>query len=149
MLAWSAIVAEGVVGLLLLVGVAAWIATIIGLSLCGGFALASLKAMRSNQKIPCNCFGMGSSVLGASTLVRAAAIALGLLVYYVTTAILPGVWWPQRPTDVLIGAGGASLLILLGAWLVAAERILTLIRERRNVEFSTRGLTINREENLL
>jgi uncharacterized membrane protein YphA (DoxX/SURF4 family) len=125
---------EAILAVLFALGIFPQIASVGAVVLLFVFIIISLSASRSQQMIPCNCFGVSVTPLGKQTLARAFLLLLPSAIYALSTWRSPAVWWP---TTLEIALPLVSLImgaILLARWLLAARTIATYVVERRQVE---------------
>lgn len=129
--AWGVIAYEALLGVLCALGVVPPIATLAALALLILFAGVSLRAMKRQQLIPCNCFGASDTALGPATLARAALLLLVVGLYYLSFRAAARIWWP---TSIGLAISSSSLVIaaiLCGRWLLMVKNIGALVHDRR------------------
>jgi uncharacterized membrane protein YphA (DoxX/SURF4 family) len=127
---------EGTLAVLLAAGVLATAIAAATLALFLGFAALSVWAVRRGLQVQCNCFGSGDRELGNDSLATSALLAAATLGY---VALLwhdePSLALGDVPLVVLLGITGA----LAGRWLLAAEDLTAIVRQRRLLEKDLAG----------
>jgi uncharacterized membrane protein YphA (DoxX/SURF4 family) len=98
------------------------------------FIAISFRAFRSQQVIPCNCFGASETPLGMQTLARAVLLLLPASIYAVSTWRSTSAWWPTTFEVALPLLGLVIGAMLLARWLLAVEAVATYVVERRQAE---------------
>jgi hypothetical protein len=100
-------------------------------SLLVTFIVVSLVAHFSRQVVVCNCFGVGDSTLGLSTVARSIML-LGAAGAYAWLSLLD-----RGPIASSLGTAVAVIaltvgLLLSGGWILASAPLVRLVRDRRN-----------------
>ena len=132
--AWALVATESGIGLAILSGRNAALASLLATCVLGLFAAVSIWAERSSQEIPCNCFGRSPTRLGMPTLARALLFELAILAFYATS--LSGTsypWWPTDISELVPSVGVAIGLVILGRWILEAPTLASLMRARNGL----------------
>jgi hypothetical protein len=142
------VAAEGVVGALLLAGVATRPAALAALGLGVAFVLALTRArLRGARRLRCGCFG---SKERSTTLLLVRAVAFSALAGFAALAAFVDVSAPSRDTLVVIALGVLGLaVVVLAALVLALYRqvgVLTLrIAPRAVLELADEGPAVGQE----
>ncbi len=123
------VASEALAAFFVLSGVSPLLAAALVGILLAAFTAAALTALAGGRTVQCSCFGADSGVLGMSTMVRCALLAVpaGVSALPVTA---DGVSSDRLAATTLVGALALGSL-LAGKWLLALPILARLMRERR------------------
>lgn len=132
--AWMMIGTEALVAFLFGAGILPNLAAGVTSLLLALFGGVSLRAVRQHKVIPCNCFGVSSTPLGNSTLLRAILLlgADGCFLYANHGA--GEAWWPESGEAIVPLLATAAAAILLARWVLEMPMLVNLIWRRREDE---------------
>ena len=135
-IAAAVVATEATLAVLLAAGVFAPAVAAVSLALFLGFSALSLWAVRSGVQLHCNCFGSGDRELGKESLATSALLASATLGYlFLLLNNEPSLALSHAPLAVLIGISAARA----GRWLLAAEDLTAIFRQRRLLEKDLAG----------
>ncbi|HZS75965.1 MAG TPA: MauE/DoxX family redox-associated membrane protein [Ktedonobacteraceae bacterium] len=139
-IAWLVIGYEALLAFLFFFGYYPTIATIAALVLLMSFAVISVRAIQSKQKITCNCFGESKSLLGKGTLTRAVLLGVPVICYYMSARLVGRVWWPANMSELIILCTLVLGIIALAQWVLFLSSFLSLIESRKQKERRTEAI---------
>ncbi len=124
---------EALLAILLVTGISAFVAAMLAIGLLIAFVGVALVAHVSKRTVLCNCFGVGDSTLGLSTIARSGMLMVPAVVY---------IWLPPfdkaapaSPMQTSVLAAALTMgFILIAQWMLALPRLARLIASRRQPE---------------
>ncbi len=136
-LSWGVITCEAVLALSLALGIFPVFAAIGVMLLLLVFLGVSVRAMLRHLNIPCNCFGRATSSLGIQTLKHVLILFIPLAAYFLSLFFVHSLWWPNTFEAATSSLSIVIATILIGRWLLNLEDLVTLIRDRHQLEEKT------------
>jgi uncharacterized membrane protein YphA (DoxX/SURF4 family) len=127
---------EGLLVILLMTGLAPIVTAALAACLLSAFIVVSLVAHLSRQVVACNCFGVGTSTLGLSTVARCVLLMIAAAAYAGLSLFEREPIASSLETALSI-IGLTVGLLLSGRWILASATLVRLATDRRSTYIAT------------
>lgn len=130
-IAWVLITYEVVLGVMFFLGIFPVLSVVAAFMLLLTFIVVSVRAIRQETKIPCNCFGQSETSLGYQTFMQAIALTILVVIYFFSTLFADSTWWPTTIATAIPSLSLVIAILLLTRWFFAMKSVLTLASDLR------------------